>query len=159
MIHSHIKQKAHDISTKLPLWNYNQSHAFVCFRAGSKVKMCCFFFSSSCVCVRCTLKMGNFANRANLHTAIFKDLKTKKRIELQGNPIASIMFIAFCLAIYTKTKSVEQMEKEEEDDDEEEEDSRLRKLNPFSEIFRQVIVRTVWSAYCHLRQLKARLEN
>lgn len=86
--------------------------------------------------------MGNFANRANLHTAIFKDLKTKKRIELQGNPIASIMFIAFCLAIYTKTKSVEQMEKEEDDKDEEE-DSRLRKLSPFSEIFRQVIVRTV----------------
>lgn len=33
-----------------------------------------------CVCVGMLcylpLKMGNFANRANLHTAIFKDLKT-----------------------------------------------------------------------------------
>lgn len=82
MIHSHIKQKAHDISTKLPLWNYNQSDAFVCFRAGLKVKMVFFFLCANvCVCVGMLsylpLKMGNFANRANLHTAIFKDLETK----------------------------------------------------------------------------------
>lgn len=79
MIHSHIKQKAHDISTKLPLWNYNQSDAFVCFRAGLKVKMVFFFLCANvCMCMLCylPLKMGNFANRANLHTAIFKDLKT-----------------------------------------------------------------------------------